>query len=289
MEAIPPKYRYIAHICKTEVEPTQSNNTMVELAEAPYDNDDIPFVTASVVCIDSELSHHTLVTAEAITSSPQSSLSNGSRSVQNPERSIPGYSYRTFDSSRHVSENESNNSNSNNDSINDNNDNNTGFFDETSEVERERQRAIGAGAAGAVLGLLVGGPLLSAIFGFGTAHFTRQDGAAGDLARALGEVALVARDKFKEVDSKHHIVDKGQQAAQEAFQRIQETDRRHHGREKFLKFVAHCWKSTMEFVERNRLLERGCEQLRKLAELIATKIQEHENNVQDHPYQRNRQ
>jgi hypothetical protein len=155
-----------------------------------------------------------------------------------------------------------------------------------SEEEHERQRTVGAGAAGAVMGLLVGGPVLSVIFGFGTAYYTKHEGATGDLARALGEVALVARDKFQEIDNKHHLVQKGQDAAEEAIRRMQEADRRHHGREKFFRFVAYCWETTLSFVERHRLVERGYDQLQKLLTHVAQKIREHENRVQDHPCRR---
>jgi hypothetical protein len=240
---------------------------MVELSAAVYDFDDIPFVSASVVSIDAELSDDTMVTAEAISPSTMSSISN---SAYAPMRESPIPEDRSSISFHR----ESSNSSSNSDGAR-----------QTATPEEARtnsQRAVGAGAAGAVLGLLVGGPVLSIVFGFGTVYYSKQEGATGDLARALGEIALVARDKWKEVDSKHHIVDQGREVANEAIHRIQ--DRRDHRRQRVYKFVAYCWKSTLQFVEQHRLVERGCDQLKVLAENVAGKIQEHHSRVRDCPH-----
>ena len=243
---------------------------MVELSEAPYDQDGIPMVTAAVVCIDGELWDHTLVTAEAIPTSPASTITSLSPNPAIIGREPPPFpDYQRSESfARRVSEDPSYTS--------ENDHQNT-----ISQEERERQRTVGAGAAGAVMGLLVGGPVLSLIVGFGSAYYTKHEGATGDLARALGEVALVAKEKFQEIDNKHNLVHKSQEAAQEAIRRMQEADRRHHGREKFFRFVTYCWETTWSFVERHRLVERGYEHMQKLLAHVARKIQEHENRIQD--------
>ena len=242
--------------------------TMVELAEAPYDQDGIPMVTAAIVCIDGELWDHTVVTAEAIPTSPASSITSPSATAIGREPPIPEY-YGSESLSIHVSDDPSYRSE---------NDQNTTISDE----EHERQRRVGAGAAGAVMGLLVGGPVLSLFLGFGAAYYTRHEGATGDLARALGEVALVAKDKFQEIDNKHNLVHKSQEAAQEAIRRIQEADRRHHGQEKFFRFVRYSWETTLSFVERHRLVQRGYHHLQKLLAHIARKIHEHDR-LHGHP------
>lgn len=242
---------------------------MVELLVAAYDDDDIPFASASLVSIDAELSDDTIVTAgEAIASSPTSSVTN-SAYLPTREYSIPDdQSSSGFD--RHLSDSESNSGDDR-------------YGPPPGEV-RDSQRTVGAGAAGAILGLLVGGPVFSLVLGFGTVYYTKQEGATGDLARALGEVALVARDKWKEVDSKHHIVDQSRQAANEAIHRIQEADRRHHARAHLYKFVSFCWKSTLQFVDRHRVVERGCDKLKVLAEHVAETIQAQHNRVRNCPH-----
>lgn len=81
----------------------------------------------------------------------------------------------------------------------------------------EHDRMVASGTAGAVVGLLIGGPFLAAIAGFGSAYATQKEGVAGDATRALGEVALTAKEKARELNSKHHIVDKSKQVAGEAW------------------------------------------------------------------------
>ena len=184
---------------------------MVELSSAPYDNDDddtVPFAMASVVDIDAELllSQGSIVTAEAIRvsapgavpfSSPDSSVS--SVTVE-PVPSDP----EDFGTSQPLVE----------------------TIDRTSSQQQQQnpedERNMAAGAAGAVIGLLIGGPVISVVLGFGSVYYTKEEGVTGDLARALGDVALVARDKFRKVDSEHHILEQGRAAAAATLHRVQD-------------------------------------------------------------------
>eukprot|EP00538_Stauroneis_constricta_P002179 CAMPEP_0119558180 /NCGR_PEP_ID=MMETSP1352-20130426/10275_1 /TAXON_ID=265584 /ORGANISM="Stauroneis constricta, Strain CCMP1120" /LENGTH=267 /DNA_ID=CAMNT_0007605455 /DNA_START=82 /DNA_END=885 /DNA_ORIENTATION=+ len=77
-----------------------------------------------------------------------------------------------------------------------------------------------SGIAGAVVGMFVGGPIVSAIVGFGSAYAVRKQGTGGDIARSLGEVALKAQEKAAEVEEKHKIV----QTAQLRFQELRRSD-----------------------------------------------------------------
>jgi len=63
-------------------------------------------------------------------------------------------------------------------------------------------RMVASGTTGAVLGFLFGGPILSALLGFGAAYATKKNGAPGDAARALGDVGLTVREKAIEVDER---------------------------------------------------------------------------------------
>ena len=119
---------------------------------------------------------------------------------------------------------------------------------------------VASGAAGATLGfLLLGGPILAVIAGFGTAYATQKSGAVGDIARALGEVALTTRAKAKELDEKHHLVDKTKQVAEDAWNHAKALDRKHHLMEKTKDFLMFSWNETVAFTRRHRLLERGVE------------------------------
>ncbi|KAL3914309.1 MAG: hypothetical protein SGILL_006156 [Bacillariaceae sp.] len=119
-------------------------------------------------------------------------------------------------------------------------------------------QVFGAGAAGAVLGLLVGGPILSVVLGLGAFYHSQQTGAVGDVARAMGDVALLTRTRFEELNEKHHLVDKGKNAAGNALHKIKQAERRRHQRKraKLQKFLAYCWKSIVAFEEKHHLMKR---------------------------------
>lgn len=73
----------------------------------------------------------------------------------------------------------------------------------------DSSKTVGAWAAGIVLGFAMGvGPSLSMAFGIGAAYYSSQEeGVAGDIARAFGDVALISHAKFIQVNQKHKIVD----------------------------------------------------------------------------------
>jgi hypothetical protein len=142
----------------------------------------------------------------------------------------------------------------------------------TEEEELERKRTIGAGVFSGVVGLFLGGPFVAMILGFGAAYATAKQGAVGDTARAVGDVALSAREKAIEIDEKHRVVDRSKVVAQEAFEKAKEMDRNHHILEKTKDFLVYSWTSTVEFFRRNRVLERGVEGVGRSAEWVAGKV-----------------
>lgn len=123
----------------------------------------------------------------------------------------------------------------------------------------------GAGAAGAVLGLLMGGPLLCVALGLGSLYCSQQEGAAGDIARAMGDVALLTHTKFQELNEKHQLVDKGKEASGKVFTKLRAVHERHRQprrrrncekKAKVRKLVAWCWKSVLEFERKHKVLQR---------------------------------
>ncbi|MGK3737030.1 MAG: hypothetical protein ACI8RD_001035 [Bacillariaceae sp.] len=78
------------------------------------------------------------------------------------------------------------------------------------DVVDQQSRTIGAWASFSVLGFLMGGPSLSMIFGIGAAFCSQQEEGvlAGDVARAIGDVAILSRQKCIHIDQKYSIVDK---------------------------------------------------------------------------------
>jgi hypothetical protein len=113
----------------------------------------------------------------------------------------------------------------------------------------------GAGVAAGVVGFVMGGPVVAILLGFGAAYATNTMGATGDVARAIGEVALVAKKKAQEVEEKHNLVDKTKVAAIDCLERIKDADRKHHFVKKIKKMVVWTFKSTIKFAQRRQLAE----------------------------------
>jgi hypothetical protein len=234
---------------------------MVESLSYVYDHEDIPLVHASMVSIDAELYPEVEATfAHAI---PSPSIGMASSSISSPTTSISSSAPQgppPSQSSPQAQEERSDN-------------------DESFVAPQERERTVGAGAAGAVLGLLLGGPFFALVLGFGSAYYCKQQGVTGDTARALGDVALVARDKARQVNQKHHIVDRSKVAATDAIHRIQEADRNHEFKTKLQEYSKYCWKSTLEFAQRHRLVDRGSEKLKQLVDMLVEKMRERSDRV----------
>ena len=142
----------------------------------------------------------------------------------------------------------------------------------TTRDNPEHDRMVASGTAGAVIGLLVGGPLLAAIAGFGSAYATQKDGVAGDTTRALGEVALATKEKARELNHKHHIVDKSKQVAGEAWAKAQEMDQKHHILEQLKAVLIFSWGALVDFVRRHKLMEKGVDGIGLALEYIAGRV-----------------
>ena len=114
--------------------------------------------------------------------------------------------------------------------------NNDDDFEMIPEEERVQRLTVSAGVAGGIFGLLLGGPFLGLLAGFGTAYATKQQGATGECARAVGEVALEAKKKAQELNHRHDLVQKGQEQASKAWNKVKEVDREHNLLERTKKF-----------------------------------------------------
>ena len=136
----------------------------------------------------------------------------------------------------------------------------------------EHDRMVSAGVASGVLGLLLGGPFLGLLLGFGTAYAIDKDGAAGDAARAVGDVALLAKHKAIEVDAKHNLVEKSKTVANDAWKGCKEVDRTHNVLEKIKGFVVFTWGKMLEINREHRVLERAVEGIGKAMAYLLTQI-----------------
>jgi hypothetical protein len=135
------------------------------------------------------------------------------------------------------------------------------FYSSNCNQEEDESQVFGAGTAGALLGFLMGGPLLAVVLGLGSLYCSQQDGAAGDIARAMGDVAILTGSRAQQLNEKHQLVGKGKKVAGKALAKLKEIEQKHHHRHceeriKFRKFVAWCWKSLVNFEHKHQLLNR---------------------------------
>jgi len=82
---------------------------------------------------------------------------------------------------------------------------------------------VGAGIFAGVVGFAFCGPVVAIAAGLGTAYVARQNqGVGGDLARGAGTVTVQGYDSAKamarEVDAKHHLVERTKEAARDAWE-----------------------------------------------------------------------
>ena len=105
-----------------------------------------------------------------------------------------------------------------------------------------------SGIAGAVVGTLVLGTIPGVIAGFYAAYVHGDEGAAGDISRAMGEVAIVIRHKALMIEARHHIIDKTQWVLEQAFLIAVELNRRHEILKKVKKFVQFSWTMTLDYL-----------------------------------------
>jgi hypothetical protein len=139
----------------------------------------------------------------------------------------------------------------------------------------------GAGVASGMFGMLVGGPVLAILLGLGTAYAADQPGAAGDAARSVGEVAIVAQNKLKKLDEEHKFVERSKSMAAEAVQKLQEADRDRRLVDRFKDFATRSFHSVSLYVKEHRLLERGTQAVGQAAYWAAHKIADKVRSLQD--------
>lgn len=241
---------------------------MVELQASVYDGEEnIPFVNASIVTIDDELSDDPIVVPMVDTLSVTSPSNHGNSQAVYETPPVVDISMQTRESSEGATS-----------SLND------PSVTEGDDSSSPQNIPKAAAAGGAVMGMFLGGPFLSLVLGVGSHHYSKQEGAVGDCARALGEVAIVAKDKFQQVNDRHHLLNKGKQAASRTWDHMQQADREHKLQEKMGYFVSHCYAVTLDFVYRHNLVERASVKFKKFVRCLTEAVQEHGRRVHDRAY-----
>ena len=121
----------------------------------------------------------------------------------------------------------------------------------TNDKINDSERVVAAGIGTGVLATLVAGPIGGAILGFSAAYAAQhnpQNDVVGDSARAVGEIALHAKNKSMEINSKHQVVDKTLLAARDAWETAKELDRQHKLVQKAKDVAVYGSTATVDFV-----------------------------------------
>ena len=140
----------------------------------------------------------------------------------------------------------------------------------TPEEEQRAQMERSSGITGAVIGFLLGGPILAAIAGFGAAYAVRKENAVGENARSLGKFGESVGEKAKELDRQHEISDKTKHVLGTAWSQVEKLDR--NIAHKIQEFAANSWKASVAFTKENKLIERGIENTGRGFEYVSSKF-----------------
>ena len=103
-------------------------------------------------------------------------------------------------------------------------------------LDLDSKIALGAGAIGAGLGLMISGPGLALVGGTALAVASLSDkGNVGKIARSTGETSVALYDKAKELNGKHHIIEKAKDGTNKMIQKSKNIDNKYQISEKVSK------------------------------------------------------
>lgn len=126
--------------------------------------------------------------------------------------------------------------------------------------EQQCRLATAAGVASAALGLLICGPIGAVMLGCGAAYAVEnkpEGSGVGDAARAVGDVALVAAERARVINSRHHIVEHTKRISQTSYNMIDQIDRDYRILERTTNVVTYSWNKTVDFVRRENIVRRS--------------------------------
>eukprot|EP00534_Pseudo-nitzschia_fraudulenta_P003887 CAMPEP_0201118324 /NCGR_PEP_ID=MMETSP0850-20130426/2470_1 /ASSEMBLY_ACC=CAM_ASM_000622 /TAXON_ID=183588 /ORGANISM="Pseudo-nitzschia fraudulenta, Strain WWA7" /LENGTH=221 /DNA_ID=CAMNT_0047383445 /DNA_START=96 /DNA_END=761 /DNA_ORIENTATION=- len=147
-------------------------------------------------------------------------------------------------------------------------------------AEEDKHLVEPAGVGAAVIGFIFGGPILSALLGFGSAYAVRKKNGAGDAARALGELTISVQEKSTKFEEKNKVVKK----TTESINKLCDDEEEKSIPFKTRAFLVSTWLSMANFTKEKQLLERGVEGTGKGFEFIG---QAFEKTINKKPKQEN--
>merc|ERR1739844_593901 len=134
-------------------------------------------------------------------------------------------------------------------------------------------KVIGAAAiAGGVAGLAIAGPLVGVVGAVGAGALATQNNKAGDVARASGDVVISAGERAKQIDEKHHVVEKTKKGMAGLLQKGKELDEKHQIKEKTKNAASGLMKNAKEFEEKHHLGEKAGKGITKGMNFISKQL-----------------
>lgn len=115
---------------------------------------------------------------------------------------------------------------------------------------------VGACAAGACVGCLTCGHIGACLLGGATGLAATQDGAVGDAAKAVGQVAVICRHKAAELDEKHAISGKMRSACGSCWETTREMTERHNVAETTQNLVASTVRGVQNANEKHQIVDK---------------------------------
>lgn len=115
---------------------------------------------------------------------------------------------------------------------------------------------VGACAAGACVGCLTCGHIGACLLGGATGLAATQDGAVGDAAKAVGQVAVICRHKAAELDEKHAISGKLRSACGSCWETTRQVTERHNVAETTQNLVASTVRGVQDANEKHQIVEK---------------------------------
>ena len=107
-----------------------------------------------------------------------------------------------------------------------------------------------------VCGIALGGIFVGAIAAGSAAYLSTKQNAAGDAVRAAGDVGLTVGDKAKQMDSKHHVVQKTRELLSIAGKQVRLFDQKYGVYEKAMNAINPCLEQAKDFDRRTGIVAK---------------------------------
>jgi hypothetical protein len=129
-----------------------------------------------------------------------------------------------------------------------------------------------AAAAGGVVGLLVGGPILGLVAGIGAGYAVTTEGPSGDIARAAGDVAINVGESARQINEKHHVTDKVQESIKVIVDKACEANEKHRIVSRVSRFFRFLGEKFVEFEGRSHIVENILKAIASGATVLVEKL-----------------